>query len=140
MKPGMQEHGPVDDTGSHDHHLDRAARRLHAQSLQALSSQTLSRLRSARHATVSAAPARRWLGWWVAGSSAAVLALVLSSRLQLPTQAPRQRIAGTTTIEELHAAGLGDEYESLVAGLDENPELYLWLASNGDTLALPTER
>ncbi|MDQ3510827.1 MAG: hypothetical protein M3414_03890 [Pseudomonadota bacterium] len=129
------------DTGIDDQRMDDIARQLHAGSLAALTPQTLSRLRSARHSSTTPAPSRRWLGWTLAGSSAAVLALAIAVQPQLlPSDAPPQQVANTAPIDELDAAGLGDEYRSLSAGLDENPEFYLWLASNHDTLALNTER
>lgn len=140
MRTDTHDRRPVD-TGIDDQRVDGTARRLHAGSLAALTPQTLSRLRSARHASTAAAPSRHWLGWTLAGGSAAVLALAIAVQLQLlPSDAPPQQTVSTAPIEELDAAGLGDEYRSLSAGLDENPEFYLWLASNHETLALNTER
>lgn len=138
MKSDTHDKRPAD-TGLDDQRLDDIARRLHAGSLAALAPQTLSRLRSARHASTNTAPPRQWLGWTLAGGSVAVLALAVAVQLLvLPSDAPPQQIASTAPIEEIDAAG--DEFRSLSAGLDENPEFYLWLARNHEALALNTER
>lgn len=122
--------------------FDRAMQRRHAHALAALSPQTLSRLRASRHAAGSPARSRHGLGWILAGGSAAVLALAVAVQLQrspadlaAPVQiatAPDRGLEPTITSD-------GDD-QSLVAGLDENPDLYLWLAANHDTLPLPMER
>lgn len=140
MKSDTHDKHPAD-TGIDDQLLDDVARRLHADSLAALAPQTLSRLRSARHASTTTAPSRHWSGWTLAGGTAAILALVIAAQPQwLSSDVPPQQIADAAPIDELDAAGLGDEYRSLSAGLDENPEFYLWLASNHETLALNMER
>lgn len=139
MKSDTHDKRPAD-TGIDDQRLDDTARRLHAGSLTAVAPKTLSRLRSARQARTTTAPSH-WSGWAFAGGTAAILALVIAAQPQwFSSDAPAQQIADTAPIDELDAAGLGDEYRSLSAGLDENPEFYLWLASNHDTLALNTER
>ena len=123
--------------------FDRAMQRRHAQALNALSPPTLSRLRATRHAAASPARSRQGLGWILAGGSAAVLALAIAVQLQrspVDVAAPVQvaTIAPDSALEPTIASD--DDYRSLVAGLDENPDLYLWLATNHDTLTLPMER
>lgn len=123
--------------------FDRAMQRRHAQALTALSPPTLSRLRASRHAAASPARNRHGLGWILAGASAAVLALAIAVQLQrapVDGAAPPQ-IAAIAAGSELEATiATDDDYQSLVAGLDENPDLYLWLAANHETLPLPLER
>jgi len=96
---------------------DDALRGLHAQSLQALSPATLTRLRQARHSATSAR-AGRWR-WWLASACSLVVALgigVQFSGLGLHSgPAPAPVLA---TVEDNSAL------------YDENPDLYLWL---GDT-------
>lgn len=129
------------DTDLHGQRVDDFARRLHADSLTALSPQTLSRLRSARHASTNIAPSWHGWRWTLAGGTAAVLTLAIAVQLPwLASEVPQQQIANTAPSDELDSAGSRDEYGSLSAGLDENPEFYLWLANNHDTLALNTKR
>ena len=122
--------------------FDRVAQRHHAEALAAMSPRTLARLRANRHAATSAAPARRGLGWLLAGGSAAVLALAVAVQLQrapVESGAPLQ-VAAMALEAELDPAFANDDYRSLVAGLDENPDLYLWLAANHEALPAPLER
>ena len=140
MRSNAHDRRPAD-AAVQDRRVDEVARRLHADSLTTLSPQTLSRLRAARQASATVASGRHWLAWTLASTSAAIIALAIGMQLQVrPSDAPPPKIAATAPIEELDAAGLGDEYRSLSASLDENPEFYLWLASNHDALALNTER
>lgn len=123
--------------------FDRAAQRCHAQALTALAPQTLSRLRAARHASSLAVPARTGLGWILAGGSAAVLALAIAvqwQRMPMDAAPPQQTAATMTDGDVLDAAVDRDDYPSLIASLDENPDLYLWLAANHDALPSPLER
>ena len=116
--------------------FDRVAQRHHADALAAMSPRTLARLRASRHAATSAPPTRRGLGWLLASGSAAVLALAVAVQLQ------RAPVASTTPVQAAATAADGeldptladDDYRSLVAGLDENPDLYLWLAANDQAL------
>lgn len=122
--------------------FDRVARRHHADALAAMSPRTLARLRATRHAAVSAPPTRRGLGWLLASGSAAVLALAIAVQLQrapVESTAPLQAAAPATG-GDLDPAFAGDDYQDLVAGLDENPDLYLWLAANHEALPQPLER
>ena len=125
------------DALSRDREFDLAARRCHTDALAALTPQTLSRLRAARHGATSAATSRRSvLGWVLASSSAAVIALAVSVQLQrVPiAAAPSIATAVNAPTGNPDATAAIDDYADLVGGLDENPDLYLWLAANHDTL------
>ena len=121
---------------SGDPAFDRVAQRHHAEALTAMSPRTLARLRATRHAATLAAPTRRGPGWLLAGGTAAVLALAIVVQLQ------RTPVASTTPVQAAATAADGeldptladDDYRSLVAGFDENPDLYLWLAANHEAL------
>lgn len=119
-------------TTSHDRDeaFDRAMRGLHGQALTHVSARTRARLRAARTAAIHPAPARG-LRWAVASGFAAIFALAIGLQWWGPAstgQAPTQTAA-------IDAADYGT-----VATLDENPDLYLWLASNDDTLPSSWER
>ena len=120
-----------DDRGTPDHDsFDRAMRDLHAQALMQVSPRTRARLRTARATTIHGAPVRGF-GWVVATAFAAMFALAIGLQWQGPdatTDAPTQTASRD-------AANYG-----AIATLDENPDLYLWLASNDDTLPPALER
>ena len=105
-----------------NHSFDRDMRQLHATAVTHLSPQTLARLRTARHAAQTA-PRRGYAWRWIAATAfSAVLAVAVGMRF-LPQSAPApvaQPVAATTTATS--------DYDG-VAALDENPDLYLWLAS-----------
>lgn len=119
-----------------DRGFDLIARRHYGEALEAIPPRTLARLRAARHATAERASPARGIGWMLAGGCAAVFAMAIALQLQLnPTPAPAQTAAANATID---AAELrSDEAGSAIAALDENPDLYLWLASNDDALPPP---
>ena len=115
----------------HDHNdaFDGAMRKLHAQALTQVSPRTRARLRAAR----TAAATMRGLRWALATGFVAVFALAIglqwrgpSSTANLPTQ--------TAAIEAAN-----DNTGGSVEALDENPDFYLWLASN-DSLPVAMER
>ena len=124
-----------------DESFDRAMRDLHAQALTRVSPQTRARLRAARTAADTRhAPQRapmRGLGWVLAGGCAAVFALAigLQWRGPSPTANVPTQTAGTEAADDSI-----DSTDSAVDALDENPDLYLWLASNDDALPNPSER
>lgn len=126
---------------NHDESFDRAMRDLHAQALTRVSPQTRARLRAARTAADTRhAPQRapmRGLGWVLAGGCAAVFALAigLQWRGPSPTANVPTQTAGTEAADDSI-----DSTDSAVDALDENPDLYLWLASNDDALPNPSER
>ncbi|KRG67357.1 hypothetical protein [Pseudoxanthomonas dokdonensis] len=115
--------------------LDRQARGLHQQALQSLSPQVLAQLRAARtqaqRASVHASPAwqRRWLP-----AAATALSLALASVIGLhyfgsePAPTPSTPVAVSSEAVEASLSA-ATEYRDTSAVLDENPDLYLWLAS-----------
>lgn len=125
---------PADDSQDR---FDQQARQWHAASLKELSPPTLARLRAARHAAqTETRPARGLHGygrWLAATAFTAVLAVGVGVRLlpwgesplpgEMPAAAP---IAGSGDAgsNEYGAANYGSANV-----LDEDPDLYLWLAS-----------
>lgn len=109
--------------------FDRQARQLHARSLASLSPQTLARLRSARHAATQAAPARGHGRRWLTASG---LAAALAVAIGLPYfgKSPTPASASQPAVATVAA---GDDYADT---LTENPDLYLWLESDGQMLAM----
>jgi len=114
-----------------DNNFDRQMRQLHAGSLASLSPQTLARLRGARHAASQAAPARgRGWRWLAAGVVPAVLAVAIG--VPFLDKDPSTVPAAGTAVATQPAAD-GDDYANALA---ENPDLYVWLASDGQQLAM----
>lgn len=118
---------------NHDHDtcFDQAMRRVHAEALAHVSANTQARLRSARHAAAAQAPPRQGLRWAVAGGVAAVFALAVGLQWQAPSPQPAPPAATAMAAATETPA---HDYGGAVAVLDENPDLYLWLASNDDAL------
>ena len=112
--------------------FDRDMRQLHATSVSQLSPQTLARLRAARHGLAESAPQRDHSWRWLAASAfSAVLAVAIGVQFlpQSRTQPNVQPVA-TTTDDNTYTGGT-------TTALDENPDLYLWLASqDAATLAM----
>ena len=129
----------------HDDAFDRAARDCHAQALAHLSAPTRRRLREARQAPRRAAPA--WRGWLVGGgtATAAVAIAMLAMTLHRPpasTPRPVDQVVAAADPLELASrqASADSEVDEILAALDEDPGLYLWLAANDDTLPPPADR
>ncbi|WP_447938804.1 hypothetical protein [Pseudoxanthomonas mexicana] len=109
---------PHDDTG-----FDAQARGLHRASLAQVSPQTLMRLRTARHEAQRAAPAggaRSWR-WLTATAFSAVLAVGIGVQFLPRTSTAPAPVAVTDGEASLDEATTGT--------LEEDPDLYLWLAS-----------
>lgn len=143
-------------TATHDTHLEREhaaafdtrMRQLHAASLARLSPVTVARLRADRHAALSQARRPRVFGWGLASATAAVFALAIGmfwlrpgmpARDGSPTAAEAERSPvanGGLASDALLAA----EVETMITPLDEDPDLYLWLAANDDALPPIMER
>jgi hypothetical protein len=97
---------------------DAALQQLHAQAVARLSPATLARLHGARHA----APQRtRAHGWWLATACSAVAALGLGYSFTVSPPRPAA-LPVTATLDDG------------IDVLDENPDLYVWLA--GTDLAM----
>ncbi len=103
--------------------FDRDMRKLHAAAMSHISPQTLARLRAARHAAQTAPrPGHAWR-WIAATAFSAALAVAIGMQF-LPQSAP------APTAQPMAAAvDVAGDYNSSVPTLDENPDLYLWLAS-----------
>ncbi|MBJ6981246.1 MULTISPECIES: hypothetical protein [unclassified Luteimonas] len=116
--------------------FDRRARALHAQAVQHVPSRTLEQLRIRRTRGMSSAavPARgaRIAGWSLAAACTAVFALAIGLRQPGIEQAPAAPLATTSGPD-----AAAETYEAF-ATLDEDPDLFLWLASQ-DALPLAME-
>ncbi len=103
--------------------FERSLQQLHGSALEAVSADTLARLRHGRrHA--AARPASAWgkRGWWLATACSAVLAV--AAALNFTAVAPPEASpAGAQTF----AASPYDDDNLL---FEESPELYLWLGSD----------
>ena len=118
-------------SNAHDEAFDRAMRGLHAQAITQVSARTRARLRAARTTASTRPAAARGLRWAVASGFAAIFAVAIAVQWWGPSstgQAPTRTAA-------IDAADYG-----AMATFDENPDLYLWLASNDDTLPSSSER
>jgi len=123
-----------------DRRFDQAMRALHVSAVEQVSPQTRARLRSIR-GDAAAAPVRRSgvLGWALASGGVAAFALVLGLQFvggnggtpAAPDPVPA--VANASPAEAVY------DPDTAVAALDENPDLYLWLASNGDALPNSSE-
>ena len=105
--------------------FDRDMQQLHATAVDNISPQTLARLRAARHGLANETAPQRGHAWrWVAASTfSAVLAVAIGVQF-LPTPQPVAPASPPV------ATVVADEYTTGVTALDENPDLYVWLASS----------
>ncbi|KAF1708797.1 hypothetical protein CSC70_11845 [Pseudoxanthomonas kalamensis DSM 18571] len=104
--------------------FDGRIRQLHADALANLSPQTLARLRTARQQ--AGVPTRRRHGWrWFAAAAFPAL-LAVAIGVQFLPSAPTPQ-TGTT---------VATETDGYTGPLDENPDLYLWLASDPSLMAV----
>jgi hypothetical protein len=111
-----------------DARFDAAMRQLHATATERVSGRTRLQLQQ-RPRTAPARSAAQRFGWPLGASFAAALALVVGLQLRHgPAPSP------TTPA----AVAVADSDDDIDAVLDENPDLYLWLASN-DAYALAME-
>lgn len=106
-----------------DHDFDAHARSLHHASLRQLSPQTLARLRGARTQAQTAGSTRRW-PWLAATAFTGLLAIGLGAQFLPAAKAPTGEPA------QLAAQAAATDANGSVTLLDENPDLYLWLASS----------
>jgi hypothetical protein len=112
-------------------HVDRRARALHAEAVARVPGPTLLQLQAhrmrARHV-----PARppRGLAWAAGAAFAAVFAVAVGLRPPTPGADAAADAVATTEPESTYAgAGAPDGLNDAFAALDEDPDLYLWLAS-----------
>jgi hypothetical protein len=112
-----------------DARFDAAMRQLHGIATERVSGRTRLQLQQLPHAASHARPTAHRFGWPLAASFAAVLALMVGLQLRHePTPLPATPAA----------TAVADSSEDIDIALDENPDLYLWLASN-DAYALAME-
>src|SRR5690606_23671300 len=145
MQRGLGEDAPVARTGgaatatggfrmnndNRDARFDAAMRQLHASAVDRVSGRTRLRLQQApRTAPATPLPQPHRLAWPLAASFAAALALMVGVQLwNEPAPAPAAPAA----------TPVADADADIDAVLEENPRLYLWLASN-DAYALAIEQ
>lgn len=117
----------------HDPQDDAALRALYRQAQGSITPATTARLHRARHAAAQrAAPARRGWGLPLATGFAAIFALAIGARMLMPgADAP----AATPVLAAAEsAAHIDDGVDEALAGYDESPDFYRWLAANESTL------
>lgn len=113
-----------------DARFDMAMRALHAQAVDRISPQVRQRLRTARTPPVRAP---RALGWGLASGCAALFGLVVALQFRMPHDAtPEPGVAAPVAV----ASTAPPDVPVALAALEQNPDFYLWLASNES--ALPT--
>ncbi|AWV08071.1 hypothetical protein [Marilutibacter maris] len=136
--------GPEPLGHAHEAGFDRTMRQRHAESLERLSPATLARLRAARGDALAASRRARPFGWGLASAAAAVCAFAIGVswlRSDPPAADPAPpTLARTATATDAGDALLAAEVEAVMAPLDEDPDLYLWLAANDDALPPLMER
>lgn len=116
-----------------DVRFDAIARAHHAVSLEALSARTQARLAQARRP--AAPPALRQRPAWALPTVLAAVA-VLAIAIQLR---PEPATAPAAPSAEAALVTTGTSSTDPAAVLDENPDLYLWLASTDDVMPTPPE-
>lgn len=112
-------HGPQD-------RFDHAARGLHDDALRHLTPRTLARLRPRSAAPAALAPSRRPV-FALAGACVLALAALVGMQLLPDTGAPAP--GGTTLAARQAPAPLALPAGDVLATLEEDPDMFLWLAS-----------
>ncbi|GGK00472.1 hypothetical protein GCM10011394_07160 [Luteimonas terricola] len=104
-------------------------RALHAQAVEQVPSRTLYALRVRREnaAKTPARPLHRAAGWWLAAACAAVFALAIG--LRQPGLEPAPAGESVPTLAAATEAVEAATYDEGFAALDEDPDLFLWLAA-----------
>lgn len=117
--------------------IDRIARALHAEAAAHVPPHTLARLRP----RVEREPARRgWpapLGWSLAAACAAVFVFALGVRTLVSPDAGGAGTAPAPAVAVTPAAPPAtDPYEDPLIAFEEDPDLFVWLASDARPLAM----
>ncbi|MFP7723501.1 hypothetical protein [Lysobacter sp. A3-1-A15] len=114
--------------------FDSAMRARYAQGLHSLPPSTAGALRAARRTALAPATRRKRTApaWQWAGAFAAVAALALGLRFVAPGAATTAMAPQVAAADAMDADGPAADIEEIVATLDENPDMYLWLAVNDD--------
>jgi anti-sigma-K factor RskA len=128
-----------------DQRVDEAIRAQHARSLEHLSPRVRAQLQQRRRAALAGQAREASRGWRFAlplAAAAAVGAIVVGVQLRNPdsTTAPQVAVtmpAPSVSARLAHVAAPANVDENTdYASLDESPDLYVWLASDGATLAM----
>lgn len=114
--------------------FDRMARALHAEAVEQIRPHTLARLRP----RAEGEPARRgWsapVGWSLATACAAVFVLALGVRTLVapdPVDADAAPAVASSPVAPAY-----EPYEDPLIAFDEDPDLFVWLASDARPLAM----
>lgn len=114
--------------------IDRIARALHAEAVERVPSHTLARLRP----RPARAPAPRgWsmpVGWSLATACAAVFVLAIGVRGLAPDAGGDGAPPEVASAPAAPAAA--DPFEDPLIALEEDPDLFVWLASDARALAM----
>lgn len=116
--------------------IDRIARAIHAEAVDRVPSHTLARLRPR-----TAAPARRgWrptpaLGWSLATACAAVFVFAVGMHTLVTPEGP-QALPAPALAEVPAAVPAFDPYDDPLIAFDEDPDLFVWLDSVAQPLAM----
>ncbi len=107
--------------------FDRTARALHAEAVDHVSPRTLQQLRARRTTSPARARPVRAFGWAAAAACVAVFAIAIGLRVDRDTASMPTDAQTATTTDPVTADG---DYDEALASYDEDPDLYLWLASS----------
>jgi len=117
-------------TGPHDQD-DAALRALYRHAQDAISPATTARLHRGRHAAArSTTPARRGWGLPLATGFAALCALAIGARMLMPAPDAPAPAATPALAAADSAARLDEGVDDTLAGYEESPDFYRWLAAN----------
>lgn len=125
--------------GEHDSNerIDRIARAIHAEAVDRVPQHTLARLRPRS----AAAPARRgWrptpaLGWSLATACAAVFVFAVGMHTLVAPEGP-QATPAPALAEVPAEMSTFDPYDDPLIAFDEDPDLFVWLESVAQPLAM----
>ena len=127
---------------STDDRFDEAIRALHAQSLEHVSPRVRAQLQQRRrHAGRAQSTARGWRFALPLAAAAAVVAIVVGVNVRTPEPTSAPQLATTLPAPSVsavlaHATAARADARTDYASLDESPDLYVWLASDGASLAM----
>lgn len=103
-----------------EHEIDAKARQWHDASLAQLTPRTLMQLRAARQQALAAPQRRRQWPWLAATACSTMLAVLIGVQWLSAPQSPAPAPVSATAVPA----------DETIGPLDENPDLYLWLASS----------
>ncbi|UHQ20957.1 hypothetical protein LVB87_07435 [Lysobacter sp. KIS68-7] len=125
-------------------HFDEAIRAVHAQSLEHVSSRVRAQLQQRRRSASAGKRegSRAWRFALPLAAAAAVGVIVIGMHFRTSESPSTPQVATTLPAPSVSAvlahatAASGDAASTDYASLDESPDLYVWLASDGATLAM----